>query len=592
MKTIIAKERKSSIDYITMYLMYFYKYNTLKAILITLCYIFMALLPAAMLLISKSIFELMSVDKVIFENVAILILLLTAIKISNRIIKFLNVILIKNTEGNLYLKINQDIVAKTNKIKLTYFEDPELMNLLSRTNNNAPSQIINGITNFFQLISSFIEIVSCSIVLVEVHLIIPIILIIGSFPYILFYRKMNFDNYFMEINQTKHWRKNWYLIKLMFEKQTNKELKFYNLFGYLADKQEKINYELNSERYKMSKKYAILGILLDISKTLIKYVCVLFTINLIFNGLNISSLVIVLQAMDNMQNSLLIGYEKIKSINSGFLFMNDFFTIKNLEEEVESNHDIEMEKNFSIEFKNVDFQYPHSTKKVLKNINVEIKSNEKIAIVGENGSGKTTFINLLLGFYNPIKGEIVVNKKFQLKDVIESIRKNTTYIMQNFIRYNFSIKDNILMGRKINSNLYNDNLNKFGLRKFIESLTNNDQTLLGVINSDGQEISGGEWQRIAIARGCLNNENKLYILDEPTAAVDPILESEIYKQFNEITANKTTIFISHRLGITQLVDKILVFKDGEIIEAGNHKELMSLNGVYYEMFNAQKQLYI
>ena len=247
----------------------------------------------------------------------------------------------------------------------------------------------------------------------------------------------------------------------------------------------------------------------------------------------------------------------------------------------------------SIEFKNVYFKYPNADKFILNNLSFSLVAGKNYAFVGINGAGKTTIIKLLTGLYDDYEGEIFINN-IELRNYhLSSIKSLFSVIYQDFARYQISIEDNIKLGvvsTEVKDIKINDILDKLDMNLLIDSFDNGLKTNLGKINNDGVDISGGQWQKIAIARSLISPA-PVKILDEPTAALDPIAESKLYSEFENLMNDKTTILISHRLGSIKLVDEILVIKDGKIIEKGSHKDLIDLNGEYYEMFESQRKWY-
>jgi ATP-binding cassette, subfamily B, bacterial len=211
--------------------------------------------------------------------------------------------------------------------------------------------------------------------------------------------------------------------------------------------------------------------------------------------------------------------------------------------------------------------------------------------VGVNGAGKTTITKLLTGLYTNYTGEIKVDGR-PLRDFTQAELKGlSTVVYQDFAKYSFSLYDNIAVGSVISTEReINDAVNVIGLSEAVSKLPNGMQTYLGKIYKDGVDISGGEWQRVAMARSLVSTA-PLRILDEPTAALDPLSESRVYSQFEQISRGKTTVFISHRLGSTKLADIIYVLDGGKIAEQGSHSELMRLKGLYAEMFEAQASWY-
>jgi len=241
----------------------------------------------------------------------------------------------------------------------------------------------------------------------------------------------------------------------------------------------------------------------------------------------------------------------------------------------------------TIEFKNVSFRYPGTDKLILNNISFTIENGIHYSLVGVNGAGKTTITKLLTGLYTNYDGEIRVDGRL-LCDLTQSeIKGLSSVVYQDFAKYYISLYDNIAIA----GNDVENAVELVGLSEAVSKLRDGVNTPLGKIQKNGVDLSGGEWQRIAMARSVVNCA-PLKILDEPTAALDPVSESAVYNNFERISKGQTTIFISHRLGSTKLADIIYVLSDGKIIESGSHSELMAVkNGVYAEMFSSQAEWY-
>lgn len=250
------------------------------------------------------------------------------------------------------------------------------------------------------------------------------------------------------------------------------------------------------------------------------------------------------------------------------------------------------DNEYYVEFRNVSFRYPNTDTYALRHVNLKFKVGEKLAVVGMNGSGKTTFIKLMCRLYDPTEGEILLNgvniKKYDYNEYMSIF----SVVFQDFRLFSFSLGQNVSASASYDREKVSECLKKAGFAERLNSLPNDlDTFLYKDIDADGVEISGGEAQKLALARALYKN-TPFIILDEPTAALDPISEYAVYSKFNEIAGTKTAIYISHRLASCRFCDKIAVFHEGEIIQIGSHEELLAdSKGKYHELWNAQAQYY-
>ena len=244
----------------------------------------------------------------------------------------------------------------------------------------------------------------------------------------------------------------------------------------------------------------------------------------------------------------------------------------------------------SIEFKNVSFMYPYTDKYILKNLSFKLFSDKQYAIVGVNGSGKSTLIKLMVGLFKPIEGDIFINDKSISQYSRNQLNSMFSVVFQDFAKYLVTVKENVLMGK--NEELISDDFIKNTAAKMgfdMEAVPLN--TILGKIFDDGVDVSGGQWQLLALTRAFIADAKTL-ILDEPTAALDPVNETNLYNRFVQIANEKMVILISHRLGSTKFADEILLIDNGQLAEMGNHDELMKKAGLYSTMFNNQAEWYL
>ncbi len=280
-------------------------------------------------------------------------------------------------------------------------------------------------------------------------------------------------------------------------------------------------------------------------------------------------------------------------------YLKDLGSFESLEElqgavDLPSVSEFEVE---TLEFKKVSFKYPGTDFYILKDLSFKLEKGAHYAFVGANGAGKTTITKLITGLYEDFQGDILINGKSIKAYKYSELKSLFSVVYQDFAKYYISMKDNISLGdvnhlgKEEEEESIKNSINIMGLEAAVEALPEKLNTPLGKIKSNGQDFSGGQWQRLAMARSIISKAS-LRILDEPTAALDPISESKIYEEFEKISKGGTTIFISHRLGSTKLAQEIFVLENGTIIEKGTHEELMEKRGVYEKMYESQRSWYL
>ncbi|MBP3352223.1 MAG: ABC transporter ATP-binding protein [Lachnospiraceae bacterium] len=289
----------------------------------------------------------------------------------------------------------------------------------------------------------------------------------------------------------------------------------------------------------------------------------------------------------------LFYYMQEVEVNEKFLQVYlDYFDIKNDMYQGSLAVEKRSDKKFDVEFKNVSFQYPGSEQYALKNISLNLNVGERLAVVGMNGSGKTTFIKLLCRLYDPTEGEITMNdfniRKYDYRQYLDIY----SVVFQDYHLLAMPLGNNVASAASWDTEKVERLLEEVGFgERYGEMPKKLETPLYKNFDEDGVNISGGEAQKIALARA-LYKDAPFIILDEPTAALDPIAEAEIYARFDEIVGDKTAIYISHRLSSCRFCDKIAVFHEGEIVQVGTHEELLrDESGKYYELWNAQAQYY-
>lgn len=313
----------------------------------------------------------------------------------------------------------------------------------------------------------------------------------------------------------------------------------------------------------------------------------------LFGLFGIGSLVLYCGSFMQIISGIMMFANTLGKLKEILPLARDYFKILEVESTMTyGNRELDLSKKFEIEFNNVSFRYPKSDNYALKNINLKINNGEKLAVVGRNGSGKTTFIKLLCRLYDVDEGEILINGVNVKEYTRESLNALYSVVFQDYKILSLTVADNICANGEYDDDKLYSALDKANIRERIEAMPQKEKTYLYKdLDKSGVEISGGEAQKLALARA-LYKDSPVVILDEPTAALDPVAENEIYNRFNSFVDNKTAIYISHRLSSCAFCTRIAVFDKSHLVETGTHQELLNSNGKYSELWNAQASYYL
>lgn len=489
---------------------------------------------------------------------------------------------------------------KTMSMDLEDIENPNISDQKARAQQVITwnSRNIDGIKNALSGILSFsIQIIGFSYVLARLNIFITFLLL-GIIIVNTFLNNVS-EKISREINiELTPINRKWnYLSKITDDYSFGKLIRVYSFAPMIIEKCIENRKLFKEKQMKISKNNLYNGIVLA-SLSIIQEgaVYIFLVLSVISGSITLGDFTMYLAA--TMAFSTAVNSLIAFTINLNYTskYVSDYIDFINTPDSLKKEGNTELRsENCTFEFRNVCFKYPLSDTYVLNNINITFGSNDRITLIGDNGAGKTTFIKLLMRFYDPTSGEILLNNKNIKEYEYDEYFKAFSTVFQDYQFFDFTIAENIAFDEAANDDkkqLIFEALNKAGILEKINSLPHGANSYLGKgFEDDGIELSGGEMQKLAIARSIYKNA-PIFIMDEPTANLSPISEHNIFKTFNDTTMNKTVLYVSHRLTSTMFSNRIIVFDNGNIVEDGVHQELIKRNGLYKKMFDMQSVYYL
>ncbi|HEP1789167.1 TPA: ABC transporter ATP-binding protein [Streptococcus suis] len=495
---------------------------------------------------------------------------------------------------NLSYNLNLKLLKKTSSLNLIDFEQADTYNLIENIVQDStykPFQLFNAIigviTGFLSLLTSIIYVSTWNVAVSTFLLIIPVISLVifmrvGQLEFLIQWERANSE------------REVWYINYLLTHDFSFKEIKLNGISQYFIDKYGTLKRNFMNQDLNISKKKVLFRGSLDILLNFINGIAIFMMIQSIRSGkLLIGNFVSLIQAITRVNTYSQSMIQNTYIIYNTSLFMEQLFKFFDMEVSnisIQNSRISRIEKRIDkIKVNNLSFIYPGSVKKTLEDINVEFNKGELVAIVGKNGSGKSTLVKLLSGLYQPSEGQIYYNN--ESSDVLDLsyYQNNVSVLFQDFVKFELSVRENIglsdvnsISDSKIKKHIDNLKLN------FLTAENNfNLNQRLGTWFNDSRQISGGQWQKVALARTFFKNAS-IYILDEPSSALDPVSEKEIFDEFVTRSKDKIALFVSHNLMAASRADRIIVMQDGRIIDEGKHDDLISKSKYYRELYYSEK----
>ncbi|MGZ4732272.1 MAG: ABC transporter ATP-binding protein [Terriglobales bacterium] len=492
--------------------------------------------------------------------------------------------------------VSIQVMKHAAELDLIAYEDPVFYDRLERARVQATDRL-GMIQQIGRLIQLVITTTTLSVTIIVYSPWLMLMLIAGVLPAFLGESHFAFLGYAKNFRQTPVRRQLDYLRQVGGSKEAAKELKLFGLSQFLTQRFTKLSDGIYEENVALSRRKLIAGAFLSVIAFMGYYSAYVFviwrTVTGVFSiGLWYLLSGAILQASSNIQQI----FSTVSGIADQALFLTDLLAFFDMRPTIQSKPDALPAPRpivSGFEFRNVSFRYPGSSRLVLNGLNFHLHPGERVALIGENGEGKTTIVKLITRLYDPTEGQVLLDgvdlREYRLEDLYREIG----VIFQDFMRYEMTARENIAVGRieEIDDlKLVEDAARKSLADAVIAKLSGGYDQMLGRRFETGVDLSGGEWQKVALARAYLRDA-QLLILDEPTAALDARSEFEVFQRFAELTAGKMALFISHRFSTVRMADRIVVLENGKIAEEGSHEQLARLGGRYKEMFELQAASY-
>lgn len=500
-------------------------------------------------------------------------------------------------QSKLTNHINSLIIRKAINLDLQFFENPAFYDTLQNARRRADTSALSIVRSSLQMAQQVITIISLIVLLLRFSVWLAIIVFLTAIPSFLSQSQYAERAFRAVSRRAPESRLLNYLEMLLTGNEFVKEVKLFGLGESFLNRYQTLFTQFYLEDKAIAEKRTMAGLGWGLLSSLAYYGSYAWIVLRTIAGLiTLGDMIMFLSIFRQSQRSIQSLLDNLNSLYENNLFLDNLLTYLELEPALTVSKDGLMAPapiSQGIEFKHVSFAYPGSDNLVLKDINLHIQPGERIALVGLNGAGKTTLIKLLTRLYDPTKGQILLDGVDLRNYDLGSLHQRFGVIFQDFVRYQFTVKENIGFGQIDDlENLDRIKLaaDRGGATEVIDALPEGYKTTLGRRWERGQELSGGEWQKIALARAFMRKAEVL-VLDEPTSSLDAEAEYEVFKRFDELMGDRIGVLISHRFSTVRMAHRIVMLQEGRIHELGSHEELIALNGAYAHLFNLQAEGY-
>ena len=490
-------------------------------------------------------------------------------------------------------QLQELVLSRAASVRLSLFEDKAFFDRMQRAQWAAIWRGFRTFESALRIVELTITLCTLIALFVTGHWSIPLLLFLGMAPMFLAQMRRGRELYALFHEQTPAQRRAEYLVKLVTDRDAAKEIRLYRMGDYLAGAWEELAQLLRAERFRLTlrqQRFLFGGRLAGIVTAMLALVVLLWRATA--GAITLGSFFALAETIARFQMVLGQLMQQMGETFEQMLHLSDLRAFIEMEEEWHEGMVQLPERPLEIRFDSVSFAYPGG-EPVLRDVSFALVPGEKLALVGENGAGKTTLVKLLLGLYQPTAGRVLIDGIDMREIDPEQLRRLCAAVFQDFLQYQRTARENIAFGRveALDDQVRTERAAMAGgADAMVTALTDGYETILGRYFEGGQDLSRGQWQKLAISRAYFR-EAQLLVFDEPTAALDPRAELEVFQQFRSLSEGRSAVFVSHRMASARVADRILVLDQGLLIEDGTHAELMDKDGQYARLFSLQAQWY-
>lgn len=489
-------------------------------------------------------------------------------------------------------KVNVMILEKALTLDITHFEDSEFYDKMNRARHEASIRPLSLVSRTFNLIQNTLSLVTYSALLLKLSVWAVAVLAIAAVPAFIAETRFAGEAFRLFKWRSPETRQQHYLETLIAREDFAKEVKLYQLGSIFLKRYRDIFHRLYGEDRNLTLRRGFWGYLLSLLSTAAFYIAYAWiVIETIYGRITLGDMTMYLMIFRQGQSTFSATLSSIGGMYEDNLYLSNLYEF--LEQQIPKSGGKATQgliPNDGVRFEDVYFTYPGSLQPALKGISLQLRPGNKLAIVGENGSGKTTLIKLLTRLYRPDSGRILLDGLDLQEWDIKVLHQRIGVIFQDFVRYQFTVGENVGVGdaERLEDEKHWEIASEKGMAKpFIDSMPDKFQTQLGRWFKGGTELSGGQWQKVALSRAFMRSQADILVLDEPTAAMDAEAEMQIFERLRTVTKNQMVILISHRFSTVRMADSIVVIQGGVVLEEGSHEELVQLGGRYARLFSLQ-----